>query len=63
MLLVAAALALLAAYAGLLISFYANLPSGPSIVLVAGLLHLLSLALGTEGGFVRRFIHGPHLRG
>ncbi len=63
MIVVAASIAMVSGYVGLLVSFYANLPSGPSIVLVAGILHLLSLALGTEGGFAGRFIHGRHLRG
>lgn len=63
MLMVAVSIALISGFSGLLISFYANLPSGPSIVLVAGLLHLLSLCLGSEGGFISRFIRGHHLRG
>jgi len=63
MMLIAAAIALVSGYAGLLISYYANLPSGPSIVLVAGLVHVASLGLGTEGGVVGRFVHARHLRG
>ncbi len=39
----AAGLGLAAGYAGLLLSFFLNLPSGPSIVLMAGALYLLSL--------------------
>ena len=39
----AAIFGLAAGYAGLLLSFFRNLPSGPSIVLVAGGLYLLSL--------------------
>jgi zinc/manganese transport system permease protein len=38
-----AALGLLSGYAGLLLSFFVNLPSGPSIVLVAGGLYLISV--------------------
>jgi zinc/manganese transport system permease protein len=34
---------LIASFAGLLISYYANLPSGPAIVLMGGLLFALSL--------------------
>ena len=63
MMAVAALFALVSGFAGLLISFYANLPSGPAIVLVAGLLHLVSLGVGTEGGFAARFYRGRHLRG
>ena len=36
----------MASYAGLIWSFRAELPSGPAIVLVAGFISLLSLALG-----------------
>jgi zinc/manganese transport system permease protein len=32
-----------AAFAGLLISYYANLPSGPAIVMGAGLIYGISL--------------------
>src|SRR5258708_36486943 len=39
----AAILGLAGGYAGLLLSFFLNLPSGPSIVLMAGGLYLLSL--------------------
>ena len=63
MMAVAAVLALVSGFVGLLLSFYVNLPSGPAIVLVAGGLHLLSLGLGTEGGFAARFVRGRHLRG
>jgi zinc/manganese transport system permease protein len=38
-----AALGLLSGYVGLLLSFFLNLPSGPSIVLVAGGLYLISV--------------------
>ena len=49
----AAGLALVAGLAGLLLSFHLDLPSGPTIVLAAGVLHLASLAatplLGPQG--------------
>jgi zinc/manganese transport system permease protein len=38
------ALGLVAGYAGLLLSYFLNLPSGPAIVLVAGGFYLLSLS-------------------
>jgi zinc/manganese transport system permease protein len=59
--LVAAGIALVAGYAGLLISYYANLPSGPSIVLVAGVAYILSLLLGRRGSLRRRFLMPAHL--
>ncbi|MDQ7989376.1 MAG: metal ABC transporter permease [Candidatus Dactylopiibacterium sp.] len=43
---VAGVLAFVSGYAGLLLSYYANLPSGPSIVLVAGAFYLVSLLGG-----------------
>ncbi len=52
---VALAIAVLAGAAGLLLSFHAELPSGPSIVLVSGLAYLLSVLLGRVDGVL------PHL--
>jgi zinc/manganese transport system permease protein len=60
---VAAAQGLLAGYAGLVISFHAGLPSGPLIILMAGLLYLLALVFGPAGGLLRRFKTGQHLEG
>lgn len=39
---------------GLLLSFYANLPSGPCIVLLAGLAYLISVFVGPVHGLLRR---------
>jgi zinc/manganese transport system permease protein len=49
---------LLASLAGLLISYHANLPSGPAIVLIGGLLFALSLV---GANLLRRLL--PRLRG
>lgn len=54
--LVAAGIALLSGFAGLLLSFHAQWPSGPAIVLVAGAAYLLSLAFGPNGGLLARFL-------
>ena len=54
----AAAFGFVASVAGLLLSYHGNLPSGPAIVLAAGLLFGLSLAAGT----VRRRL-GPMIAG
>ena len=51
---IAAALGMLASYIGLIISFYAGLPSGPLIILVAGAFYLLALVFGPAGGVLRR---------
>jgi len=42
----ASALALVSGYGGLLLSYHAGLPTGPAIVLLAGVVYLLSLAVG-----------------
>jgi zinc/manganese transport system permease protein len=60
---IAAAQGLLAGYAGLVVSFHAGLPSGPLIILMAGLLYLLALVFGPAGGLLRRFKSGRHLEG
>ncbi len=58
---IAAALGLLASYAGLVLSFQSALPSGPLIILVAGLLYLLALVFGPAGGLVRLLKPRHHL--
>jgi zinc/manganese transport system permease protein len=63
MMVVAAGIALVSGMAGLLLSFYANLPSGPAIVLVAGGIYVFSLGCGARGGLIGRYVHGHHLRG
>src|SRR3546814_2026359 len=45
----ASGIALLSGYCGLLVSFHADLPSGPAIVLFAGAAYLLSLVAGRQG--------------
>lgn len=47
-------LALACGYGGLLLSYHAELPSGPAIILLCALVYLLSLVLGTQGGWLRR---------
>ena len=61
MLAAAAAQGMLAGYAGLVISFHAGLPSGPVIILVAGIHYLLALIFGPAGGLLRRLKPGRHL--
>ncbi|MFS2012087.1 metal ABC transporter permease [Azospirillum sp. CT11-132] len=59
--LTAMALAFTSGIGGLLLSFHLNLPSGPSIVLVAGAGYLLSLVLGPVGSLRTRWFPGRHL--
>jgi len=57
----AIASALIASYAGLILSFRAELPSGPAIILVAGFIYLLSLAFGPVGGLIWLILPRRHL--
>jgi zinc/manganese transport system permease protein len=61
MILVATAGGALSGYAGLLLSFHTSVPSGPSIILVAGVLYALSVLFGRVGGLVRQAFPGRHL--
>jgi zinc/manganese transport system permease protein len=54
---------LLSSYAGLLLSFYIDLPSGPSIILTAGLCYVFSVAFGRHGSLYKRRGAGGHLTG
>ena len=62
MMAVAAALAALSGAAGLLLSFHLGLPSGPAIILVAGIAMILSLLLGPVGGVLPGLMRRPHLQ-
>ncbi len=59
---VAAGIAVLSGYLGLLWSYHHDLPSGPAIILTAGLIYLLSLILGHRDGLLIRFLPHPHLQ-
>lgn len=58
---VAAILAMAAGFTGLLVSYHAALPSGPSIILAAGLAWLVSLVVGPRGGLIGRLAPVRHL--
>lgn len=47
--------------AGLLVSFHANLPTGPAVILAAGLFYAVSVVFGPVGGLRKRFSPGRHL--
>lgn len=53
-LMIAAIIAVLCGYIGLLLSFYIDLPSGPAIILCCGLVYTLSLFVGSESGILWR---------
>jgi len=60
-LLIAGAFGLVSSYLGLVISFQSSTPSGPLIILVAGVIYLASLVLGPAGGVVRLIRPRRHL--
>jgi zinc/manganese transport system permease protein len=53
--------AAISGYAGLVISYHANLPSGPTIILAAGVLYGLSVLLGPVGGLLWLALPQRHL--
>jgi zinc/manganese transport system permease protein len=61
MILIAAGSGVVSGYAGLLISFHTGVPSGPAIILVAGVLYVLSVLFGQVGGLVRQAMPQRHL--
>ena len=61
MILVAVLIAFAASLSGLLLSYYANVPTGPAIILLCGIFYLLSILLGTRGGLIHRLVPRKHL--
>ena len=58
---VSTALALSSGFFGLLLSYHLDLPSGPAIVLVAGLGYLASVALGPRDSLRTLYVRRAHL--
>lgn len=56
----AVAIALLASVTGLLLSYHFSLPSGPAIILVAGIGYGISLVIGPVGGLMAQALPRPH---
>jgi zinc/manganese transport system permease protein len=46
---------------GLLVSYHAGVPSGPAIILVAGIAYIASVIFGRHGGLWRQLFPGRHL--
>lgn len=57
----AVAIAVLASFGGLSLSYRLDLPSGPAIVLAAGALYVASMLAGPRGGLLRRLVRPRHL--
>jgi zinc/manganese transport system permease protein len=58
--LIAIAIGFASGIAGLLVSYHFNLPSGPAIVLMAGLQYIVSVFVGSRGGLMKRYFPQPH---
>jgi zinc/manganese transport system permease protein len=54
------ALASAAAFLGLLVSYHLDVPSGPAIVLVAGLGYLASVLFGPRDSLRARYVRRAH---
>src|SRR6185369_10506914 len=61
MILIAVAVGAVSGYAGLLLSFHVGAPSGPAIILVAGVLYAVSVLFGRVGGVLHQIFPGRHL--
>lgn len=57
----ATAIAFGSGVAGLLVSYHLGTPSGPSIILVAGLAYAVAVAFGPAGGLIGRLLPRRHL--
>jgi len=58
---VSVGIALLSGYLGLLASFHLDLPSGPAIVLTAGICYVLSVLAGARDSIRTRYLVASHL--
>jgi zinc/manganese transport system permease protein len=61
MICVATLIGLVSSVAGLIASYHLGLPSGPAIILAAGVAYLASLAFGPHGGLVMKLLPQRHL--
>jgi zinc/manganese transport system permease protein len=61
MICIAVVSAIIAGYAGLVLSFQTRIPSGPAIILVATALYIGSVLFGNVRGLVRQMFPGRHL--
>lgn len=50
-------IAILSSLVGLLVSYHANLPSGPAVILSAGSFYVVSMLLGTKNSWRAQYVH------
>lgn len=58
---VAVLAALVSSVVGLLVSFYASVPTGPAVILACGVFYLFSMLAGVRGGALWGFLPRKHL--
>lgn len=61
MIVVAVATGMVSGFVGLLVSFHAGVPSGPAIILIAGVFYIVSVLFGRVSGVLRQLFPGRHL--
>jgi zinc/manganese transport system permease protein len=61
MVVIAAGFGLASSYLGLVFSYQSGAPSGPLVILVAGVIYLVSMVLGPAGGLIRLLRPRRHL--
>jgi len=61
MMIVSVVIGIVSGFGGLLLSFHLELPAGPAIILTAGIVYVVSLVVGREGGVLWLFWPGKHL--
>jgi zinc/manganese transport system permease protein len=61
MIVIAVVSGVVSGYAGLLFSYHMSVPSGPAIILVAGVIYAFSVLFGRVGGLLRQVFPGRHL--
>jgi zinc/manganese transport system permease protein len=61
MLVISALVGAMSGYAGLLLSYHTSVPSGPAVILVAGGIYAVSVAIGPVGGLIHRLVPRRHL--
>jgi zinc/manganese transport system permease protein len=61
LILIAVGCASLASLTGLLVSYYWSVPTGPAIILIAGIFYLVSILVGVRGGLVWGLLPRKHL--
>lgn len=63
MIFVSLLIAIIACYSGLLLSYYYDFATGPIIILNLGVMYVISVLLGRQGGVIYRYFAKTHLTG